>query len=238
MGKMQSFLGWLSGEDTLGGGSGGKATKSYGGGGRGGRGQQAAQARTRKMMFRLKLQIKRMQMQQRKLDFQSEKDKKKAIEMRRAGDEQRARMYAVEMLKYRKMSANLVSFVTNLQAMQFKLEQVAQTQALASMFTSIDRSLVDIKGNISVPELQSTLESINSSITDLDSSLEVTKDGLELTNQTAAVKVDDKDVEEAMSEIDASLAVEGMELPGAGITPQENEKIKDYKSRIDQLKNQ
>ncbi|MEX2683211.1 MAG: Snf7 family protein [Candidatus Sigynarchaeota archaeon] len=234
MGKMQEFLGWLSGEDS--GGGGGKSSFSSSRGGK--KGADAAQQRTRKMLFKLRLQIKRMQSQQRKLEFQADKSKKKAIEMKKNGDEQGARMYAAEMLKYRKMSANMVKFITNLQAMQFKLEAVTETQKMAHMFESIDASLQDLKGTVSVPELQSTLESINSTIMDMDANLEITQEGLELTNE-ANVKISDKELKSALDEIDQSIAVEGMELPGAAeteLTPEEGEKIKDYKSRIDSLK--
>ncbi|MBN2151337.1 MAG: Snf7 family protein [Candidatus Lokiarchaeota archaeon] len=233
MGKMQDFLGWLSGED---GGGGSKGSFSSSRGGR--KGTDAAQVRSRKMLFKLRLQIKRMQSQQRKLEFQADKTKKKAVEMRRNGDEQGARMYAAEMLKYRKMSGNMVKFVTNLQAMQFKLEAVAETQKMAHMFESIDASLQDLKGTVSVPELQSTLESINSTIMDMDANLEITQEGLELTTE-ANVKVSDKELKGALDEIDQSIAVEGLELPGAAdteLTPEEGEKINDYKSRIDSLK--
>jgi len=187
------------------------------------------------MLFRLKLQVKRMQGQQRKLEFQADKSKKKAIDMKKNGDDTGAKMYAKEMLKYRKMSGNMVKFVTNLQAMQFKLEAVAETQKMADMFQSIDTSLQDLKGTVSVPELQGTLESINSTIVDMDANLEITAEGLELSNE-ADVKVSDKELNTALEEIDAGLATEGMELPSAELTPEENEKIKDYKSRIDSLK--
>lgn len=182
------------------------------------------------------MQIKRMSVQQRKLDFQADKSKKKAIDLKKNGDDAGATLYAKEMLKYRHMSANMVKFVTNLQAMQFKLESVVETQRMADMFQSIDASLQGIKDTVSVPEMQSTLESINNTITDLDSNLEVTAEGLELSTDTSNVKVSDTELQGALDEIDAGLAAEGMELPSAEITPEENEKIKDYKARIDSLK--
>jgi len=43
--------------------------------------------------------------------------------------------------------------------------------------------LQDYQGPVSVPELQGTLESINSTIMDLDANLEVTQEGLELTTE-------------------------------------------------------
>ena len=234
MGKMQDFLGWLAGDDSGGSGSKGSYKPK-----RGSKAAQAEQARSRKMLFRLKMQVKRMQVQQRKLDFQADKSKKKAIEMKQKGDEQGATMYAKEMLKYRHMSANMVKFVTNLQALQFKLESVAETQKMADMFQGIDESLQGMKDTVSVPEMQGTLESINSTIMDMDANLEVTAEGLEMTTDASNVKVSDTELQGALDEIDAELATEGMELPGAGvsgITPEENEKIKDYKSRIDSLK--
>lgn len=230
MGKMQEFLGWLAGD---GGGSSGKPVKTTYSSSKGRRGAQSEQARSRQMQFKLRLQVKRMQKQQKKLEFQADKSRKKAMDLKRNGDEAGARMYAAEMLKYRKMGASMVRFVTNLQAMQFKLEQVTEAHKMADMFSSIDASLQGMKETVSVPELQSTLDSINSTITELDASLEVTQDGLELTTDA---QVSDKEVSDALNEIDTGLAMEGMDLPSAGISEEEDEKLKEYKARIDSLR--
>ena len=222
---MEDFLSWLAGE----GDGGGKGSFSY----KGRKGANAAQARTRKMLFKLKLQIKRMQKQQRKLDYQSDKARKKAMDLRKKGDSEGAKLYAKEMLKYRKLAANMIKFATNLQGMQFKLEQVVETQKMASMFESIDSSLKDLSTTVSIPELQESLNSINTTISELDTNLEVSQEGLELANDA---DVSDTEVDKALEEIDSELAVEGMELPSAGMAVEENEKIKDYKSRIDSLR--
>lgn len=223
MGKIQEFLGWLSSDDT--GGKSGSYRKSR-------RGKNNPAQRTRKMLFKLKLQIKRMQKQQRKLEFQADKSRKKAVDAKRDGNEQRAKMYAKEMLKYRKLSANMVSFVTGLEGMRFKLEQISETQKMADMFQSIDSSLQNMKETISVPEIQETIDSITSTMTDLDTNLEITTEGIQLATDA---NVSDVELSKAMDEIDAGLAVEGLELPSAAAAG-ETEDLKDWKEKIDALK--
>ncbi len=201
---------------------------------KGRKGTNEEQARTRRMLFKLRLEIKRMEKNQKKLEFQAEKSKKRAIELRQNGDEQGAKLHAGEMLKYRKMAANMVKFVTNMQAMQYKLEQVTETQRMSDMFQSIDTSLKSMKETtLNVPEIQSTLDSINNTITELDMNMEVTQEGLQLTTDA---QVSGNDLDEAMEEIDTSIAMDGMDLPTAANSPVEDEKIKDYKSRIDSLR--
>ncbi|MHA1683623.1 MAG: Snf7 family protein [Promethearchaeota archaeon] len=226
MGKVTEFLNWLSGED---GGGGGKSSFSSR---RPSKSAKNAQARNRQMLFKLKLQIKRMQKQQRKLEFQADKSRQKAIQSKRDGDEQRARMYAGEMLKYRKLAANMINFVTGLEGMKFKLEQITETQKMADMFTAIDSSLQNMKASISVPELQESLDSINQTIAEMDANLEITQDGIEISTDA---NIPEKEVDGALDEIDAELAAEAG-LPAAEIGQEENEKIKTWKERLDSLK--
>ncbi|MFX0100602.1 MAG: Snf7 family protein [Candidatus Hodarchaeota archaeon] len=222
MGKIQEFLGWLSSDDD----GGGKKT-SYR---RPGKGKMTPAQRTRKMLFKLKRQIMKMDKMQKKLEFQADNQRKKAIEAKRNGDDQRAKMYAKEMLKYRKLSANMINFVSGLEGMKFKLEQVVETQRMSEMFQSIDISLQNMKESINVPEIQETLDSINSTITDMDVNLEFTTEGIEMATDA---NVSDVELSKAMEEIDAGLAVEGLELPTAAA---ETEDLKEWKDKIDALK--
>ncbi|MHA1793614.1 MAG: Snf7 family protein [Promethearchaeota archaeon] len=224
MGKITEFLQWLSGEDNGSKSSFSHRNKYYG--------SKNAHGRNRQMLFKLKLQIKRMQKQQKKLEFQADKSKKKAIDAKKNGDDDRAKMYAREMVKYRKLSVNLGNFISGLENMKFKLEQVTETQKMADMFKMIDQSLQGMKMSVSVPEIQETLDSINQTITDMDATLEVTKDGLEITSDS---NVSEKEVDLAMAEIDTELASEATELPSAGVAVEDG-KISELKKKIDALK--
>jgi len=232
LGKVKDFLAWLSGEDT---GGGGGSYRSHFGGGR--RGNVSDAARTRRMIFKLKFEIKKITKQQQKLNYMAEKAKEKAKAARQRGDVHKAKLHAREMVRYRNLARNMDRFISNLEGMQQKLEMAQNTQQIANVLAGIDSSLQGMKEGVSVPDLQETLESIAGTMADLDTSLAITQEGIEFAAE-GPEQINDAEIDSALSEIDTELATEGFGLPSPeGLPVDENEEqIKKWEDELKALK--
>ncbi len=206
MGFLKDISKWLSG--------GGKKTDSV-----------------RSASIKLKVFNKRLMRQVKKLEISGKIARDKAVNLRRQGDMEGSKFHARNFLQIRKQSRAVEMFRTNLEGLQFKLDQANAVKDVSQIMTGIAQSLAALKSQFSIPQIQEVMSQIDIDMEDFAVTADIATEGMDsITIDTA---VTDSDVGDVLGEIDAEIQVEmGAALPSAA----SDEKIAELEKELNRLK--
>ena len=174
---------------------------------------------------------KRLLRQSKKLEITAQQAKDKAIKLRQQGDMQGSEFQARNYLQIKKQATAVDSFRSNLEGLQFKLEQATAIKDVAGIMGDIQGSLTLLKSQLSLPELTEVMKNLEMDVSDFDVGHEIASEGM--GNVTMDTQVTDSDVKSFLGEIDAELQVEmGSALPS--VVPEG--KISELEKELDRLK--
>lgn len=186
----------------------------------------------RSATVRLKVFNKRLMRQSKKMEMSAKLAKEKAIRLRRDGDLQGSKFHARNYLQVANQARAVEAFRTNLESLQFKLENASAIKDVAGIFKGIAQSVAGLKRNLSIPQITELMSSINMDIEDFDVTQEITTDAM--TDMSMDTAVTDAKVDEFLSEVDAEIGIEtGVALPS---TSGGNQKIKELEEELNRLK--
>lgn len=185
----------------------------------------------RSASIKLKVFNKRLMRQVKKLEISGKLARDKVVNLRKQGDMEGSKFHARNYLQIRKQSRAVEMFRTNLEGLQFKLEQANAVKDVSQIMTGIAQSLAVLKNQLSVPQIQEIMSQIDIDMEDFAVTADIATEGMDsITIDTA---VTDSDVGEILGEIDAEIQVEmGAALPSAA----SDEKIAELEKELNRLK--
>ena len=185
----------------------------------------------RSAAIKLKVFNKRLLRQSRKLDTTAMQARDKAVNLRRQGDVDGSKFHARNYLQIKKQARAVDAFRTNLEGLQFRLEQANAIKDVSNIMGGIQQSLSQLKSQLSIPQITELMSKMDVDLEDFAVTQEIAAEGMEgITLDTA---VSDKDVSGFLGEVDAELQVElGGDLPS--VVPEG--KISELEKELDRLK--
>ncbi|MFX1274844.1 MAG: Snf7 family protein [Promethearchaeota archaeon] len=181
--------------------------------------------------IKLKVFNKRLLRQSRKLEITAQQARDKAVKMRQEGDKQGSENQARNYLQVKKQATAIDTFRSNLEGLQFKLEQASAIKDVAGIMGDIQGSLAQLKNELSLPELTEVMKNLEMDVSDFDVGQEIASEGV--GNVAMETAVTDSDVKSFLGEIDAELQVEmGGALPS--VVPEG--RISELEKELDRLK--
>lgn len=205
MGSIKKFANWLSGGQ----GSKNNATNS---------------------ITQLKIFIKRLQRQSAKLNQQAKISRRKAVELRKAGDINASKMHMRAALQNQKWALGIDNYVLQIQSLEFKLEQAKAVDDVGKILEGVAAAIAGLQKTVSAPQISELVEQIDMGIQDFDVTQEITETGLQ--SMSVSSEVSDEEVDKALAEVDSEISVEtGESLPTAG-----DDKINELEKEIQRLK--
>jgi hypothetical protein len=185
----------------------------------------------RSASIKLKVFNKRLMRQTKKLEISAKIARDKAVNLRRQGDMDGSKFHARNYLQVKKQARAVEMFRTNLEGLQFKLDQANAVKDVSQIMTGIAQSLSVLKSQFSIPQIQEVMSQIDIDMEDFAVTADIATEGMEsITIDTA---VTDSDVGNVLGEIDAEIQVEmGAALPSAA----SDEKIAELEKELNRLK--
>ena len=151
--------------------------------------------------------------------------------MRKQGDLDGSKFHARNYLQVKKQARAVEFFRTNLEGLQFKLDQANAVKDVSQIMTGIAQSLSVLKNQLSVPQIQEVMSQIDIDMEEFAITADITTEGMDSISIDTAVT--DSDVNEVLGEMDAEIQVEmGAELPTAA----SDEKIAELEKELNRLK--
>jgi len=185
----------------------------------------------RSASIKLKVFNKRLMRQVKKLEISGKLARDKVVNLRKQGDMEGSKFHARNYLQIRKQSRAVEMFRTNLEGLQFKLEQANAVKDVSQIMTGIAQSLAVLKNQLSVPQIQEIMSQIDIDMEEFAVTADIATEGMEGISIDTAVT--DSDVGEVLGEIDAEIQVEmGAALPSAA----SDEKIAELEKELNRLK--
>ena len=132
----------------------------------------------RSATIRLKVFNKRLMRQSKKLEMSAKLAKDKAVRLRREGDLQGSKFHARNYLQVNNQARSVEAFRTNLESLQFKLENASAIKDVAVIFKGVASSVSGLKRNLSIPQITELMSSINMDIEDFEVTQEIATDGM------------------------------------------------------------
>ncbi|MHA1987431.1 MAG: Snf7 family protein [Promethearchaeota archaeon] len=185
----------------------------------------------RSASIKLKVFNKRLMRQTKKLEISAKLARDKAVNMRKQGDLDGSKFHARNYLQVKKQARAVEMFRTNLEGLQFKLDQANAVKDVSQIMTGIAQSLAVLKNQFSIPQIQEIMSQIDIDMEDFAVTADIATEGMD--NITIDTAVTDSDVGEILGEIDAEIQVEmGAALPSAA----SDEKIAELEKELNRLK--
>jgi len=185
----------------------------------------------RSASIKLKVFNKRLMRQTKKLEISAKIARDKAVNMRKQGDLDGSKFHARNYLQVKKQARAVEMFRTNLEGLQFKLDQANAVKDVSQIMTGIAQSLSVLKSQFSIPQIQEIMSQIDIDMEDFAVTADIATEGMD--NITIDTAVTDSDVGEILGEIDAEIQVEmGAALPSAA----SDEKIAELEKELNRLK--
>ncbi|MHA2037776.1 MAG: Snf7 family protein [Promethearchaeota archaeon] len=185
----------------------------------------------RSASVKLKVFNKRLMRQTKKLEITAKLARDKAVNLRKQGDLDGSKFHARNYLQVKKQARAVEFFRTNLEGLQFKLDQANAVKDVSQIMTGIAQSLAVLKNQLSVPQMQEIMSQIDIDMEEFAVTADIATEGMDSISIDTAVS--DTDVTEILGEIDAEIQVEmGAALPSAA----SDEKIAELEKELNRLK--
>lgn len=180
--------------------------------------------------IQLKIVIKRLRRQERKLKKQADIAKRKVMKLREDGDTMNAKNMARNYLQVKKQINMISNFQYKIQNLQFKLDQAKLMSDLGGVMEGVSNSLSYLKAYMNVPDMAEMFYQLDESLTKVDITSEMMSDGLDEVSVDS--QVEEEEVNKFLSEVDEEIGVEVAEtLPEVS-----DDRIKDLEKELDELK--
>ncbi|MGV9199080.1 MAG: Snf7 family protein, partial [Promethearchaeia archaeon] len=176
------------------------------------RGEKSDKKGLYRTIVELRMFNKRMVRQIRKLEQTADRERERAKKFRMEGDIKASKNHAARYLQIKNQVRGLENFRSNLEGLQFKLEQARNMQDVSGVLKGIASSVTSIKQQLSVPMIRDLMSDLNVDMEEISVTQDVASESLGDLNVEEEVK--DSHVDEFLEELDTEIQVEtGRELP-------------------------
>lgn len=182
--------------------------------------------------IKLRIYNKRLLRQVKKLEQTASRERKKTAQFRQEGDNRGAKNHARRFLQIKSQIRSVEKFRSNLEGLQFKLEQASAMKDVAGIFSSISQSVSSVKNQLNIPQIQDVLTDLTVDMEEIGMTQEVATESMEDVNMDMGVN--DSQVDSFLQELDSEIEVEATgNLPSPMI---EDERVKDLEEELKKLK--
>ncbi len=193
--------------------------------------------------IKIKLFNKRLARQISKMEIQESRARKKAIEARKSGNMEQAKIYMKSSLQFRKWMNSSESFKIKMEGIQYKLEQARAMESFTGVAQDVASVLKSLETQVQVPEVSKIISDLEAGFNNMDKLMENVSGSLENAENASETAVSDTEVEEELAKVDLDLGLaQGSSLPSApegGLEEMESgEDIGDLEKEIEKLKAQ
>ncbi|MFO8018659.1 MAG: Snf7 family protein [Promethearchaeia archaeon] len=198
------------------------------------RGEKSDKKGLYRTIVELRMFNKRLVRQIRKLEKTADRERERAKKYRMEGDIKASKTHAGRYLQIKQQVRGLENFRSNLEGLQFKLEQARNMSDVSGVLKGIASSVSSIKQQLSVPMMQNLMSDLNVDMEEISVTQDVASESLADLNVEDEVKKEN--VDELLEELDTEIQVEtGRELPS---TETSSDKVKELEEKLDRIKNE
>lgn len=217
IGTLKKLVDWLNGDDD----------------------NRSARSSTSSASPRIKIKVfnKRLARMISKMEIQEARNRKKAQEALTNGDKTGARIYMKNSLQYRKWALATEKFKMQMEGVEMKLDQAKMISDFSGVAQDIVATLKGLQQQVKMPEVSKMLSQLDMGFGKIDAVLSETSDQLEITEDASSTAVSDKEVDEALSEVDLELSADSLTaLPEVPQMLDSEVNIEDLEQEIKKLK--
>ncbi|MHA1888270.1 MAG: Snf7 family protein [Promethearchaeota archaeon] len=188
---------------------------------------------------RIKIKVfnKRLARMISKMEIQEARNKKKAQEALNNGDKTGARIYMKNSLQYRKWAHATEKFKMRMEGVEMKLDQAKMISDFSGVAQDIVGTLRGLQQQVKMPEVSKMLSQLDMGFGKIDAVLSETSSQLELSDDASSTAVSEKEVDEALEEVDLELSANSLTaLPEVPQMQEKDVSIEDLEQEIKKLK--
>ncbi|MHA1585683.1 MAG: Snf7 family protein, partial [Promethearchaeota archaeon] len=163
--------------------------------------------------------------------------RKRAIEKRQAGDIKGSKLHMKNSLQYRKWANSTDKFRLKIEGVQYRLEQAKVMGQFSDCAKDIVGAMQGLELNVKLPAIQKMMGEMDLGFGNMEAIMEETSQQLETGEAAGKAGVSDKEVEEALSQIDQEASIESaMALPSIPNVEEPEAQLDSLEEEIKKLK--
>lgn len=185
----------------------------------------------KKLIVNIDVFCRKLDFQRRQLEGESRRNREKALQYRKEGNDAAAKMYVEQYVRYQKWALGIDMYRLRIEGILFKLRQSQMAKDVAQMLGQVRSTLRDLRVSINVPNIAEMVDDIDKEFQHVELAQEVTESSVDRAMASSAVTPDD--VSKAMEQIDAEVeATTALPVPSGKESDLEKEikKLKESKT--------
>jgi hypothetical protein len=157
----------------------------------------------RRLTVNMDIFCKKLDFQRRQLEVESKRNREKALQYRKEGNDAAFKMYVEQYLRYQKWALGVDVYRLRIEGMLFRLRQSQMAKDIAGILGSVKATLKDLRVAVNVPDIAEMVSGIEKELQHVELAQEVTESGVD--RAIASTTVTPEDVAQAMEQIDAEV---------------------------------
>lgn len=146
---------------------------------------------------------RKLDFQRRQLEVESKRNREKALQYRKEGNDAAFKMYVEQYLRYQKWALGVDVYRLRIEGMLFRLRQSQMAKDIAGILGSVKATLKDLRVAVNVPDIAEMVNGIEKELQHVELAQEVTESGVD--RAIASTIVTPEDITLAMEQIDAEV---------------------------------
>jgi hypothetical protein len=166
----------------------------------------------RRLIVNIDVFCRKMDFQRRQLEAESRRNREKALQYRKEGNDAAARMYVEQYLRYQKWALGIDMYRLRIDGMLFKLRQSQMARDISDILGKMRTTLKDLRVAVNIPDIATMVDDIDKEFQHVELAQEVTESSVD--KAIGSTVVTGEDVNRAMEQIDAEVeATTSLPLP-------------------------
>lgn len=157
----------------------------------------------RRLIVNIDVFCKKMDFQRRQLEAEYRRNREKALQYRKEGNDSAARMYAEQYVRYQKWALGIDMYRLRIEGMLFRLRQSQMAHDIADILGSMRTTLKDLRVSVNIPDIATMVDDIDKEFQHVELAQEVTQSSVD--KAVGSTVVTPEDVNQAMEQIDAEV---------------------------------
>lgn len=157
----------------------------------------------RRLIVNIDVFCKKMDFQRRQLEAEYRRNREKALQYRKEGNDSAARMYAEQDVCYQKWALGIDMYRLRIEGMLFRLRQSQMAHDIADILGSMRTTLKDLRVSVNIPDIATMVDDIDKEFQHVELAQEVTESSVD--RAVGSTVVTPEDVNQAMGQIDAEV---------------------------------
>ncbi|WXG47690.1 MAG: Snf7 family protein [Candidatus Atabeyarchaeum deiterrae] len=183
-----------------------------------------------KLIINMDIFCKKLEFQRRQLETEARRNREKALQYRKEGNEAASKLYIEQYLRYQKWYLGVDMYRLRIEGMVFRMRQSQMAKDVAEILGQVRGMLKDLRTAVNVPDIAEAVNDIDKELQHVELAQEVTESSVD--RAIASTTVTSEDVKQAMEQIDAEVeATTSLPVPSGKESELEKEikKLKESK---------